>query len=377
MNQSLNQWSSKKIPLTTLPSGHELDLSVYHLKSNKNGPKVYLQSSVHGAEVQGNLVLLELMNYFKNSPLLCGEITMVPLANPYATNHKMGTYTYGRFNPTTGDNWNRLYLDILKLSNFDLVDYVSSIKNLTWDEIKTDFKKTLRKLFESLKDHPKFLSENFKLNYTLQLLSLDHDVMLDLHTGPVACRYLYVAEYEQPVARYLPFDCHLLMPHEFAGAMDEAFFIPWTRLQEELQRQTNNPTRFQDLDIYSFTLEFGSEEKISSLEAKDDAKRILNFLKFLKMIEGEAQKFSPDTRHLTNFKTLYAPVAGLCEILVKPGAEFKQNEVLAKIYQFQNLDPHSPFSCIKEIKAQGPGKVINHYPSSIIQKGAELIQYCS
>jgi hypothetical protein len=51
---------------------------------------------------------------------LHGSITFVHLANPWAVNNKHGTYTFGRYNSVTGDNWNKNYIDIFQIYKDEL-----------------------------------------------------------------------------------------------------------------------------------------------------------------------------------------------------------------------------------------------------------------
>jgi hypothetical protein len=54
---------------------------------------VYIQANMHGAEVQGNAVIFQLLELLKNIELK-GSITLVPYANPVGCNHKNGEYTH-------------------------------------------------------------------------------------------------------------------------------------------------------------------------------------------------------------------------------------------------------------------------------------------
>jgi predicted deacylase len=80
-----------------------------------------------------------------NKTQVHGSITFIPLANPYATNNKHGTYTYGRYNPVTGDNWNRNYRDIIKDAEFNIEEFAQENKDLAWNDIKDKFKEKLEK----------------------------------------------------------------------------------------------------------------------------------------------------------------------------------------------------------------------------------------
>ena len=70
-----------KVPIKELPGGHTLNLNVYRLKGDSPGPHVHIQSNVHGAELQGNVVIFHLINYFLNNSFK-GTITFIPHANP-------------------------------------------------------------------------------------------------------------------------------------------------------------------------------------------------------------------------------------------------------------------------------------------------------
>ena len=86
-----------------------MHVPLYRFKGIRPGPKVYVQSSIHGAEVQGNVVIYHLIQSTSKPLPICGEIILVPNCNPVGTNIKAGEYTLGRFDPINGTNWNRGY----------------------------------------------------------------------------------------------------------------------------------------------------------------------------------------------------------------------------------------------------------------------------
>ena len=60
-----------------------------------------------------------------------GNVTIVPIANPYGLNCKLGEYTLGRFDPVTGDNWNSNYVYLSYLvENFLNINRGPSFKDL-------------------------------------------------------------------------------------------------------------------------------------------------------------------------------------------------------------------------------------------------------
>ena len=113
------KFSKKSIPIKQLPHGESIQLTYFTLESDSPGPHVYLQASVHGSEVQGNVLIYDLLEFLKNNSFK-GKFTFVPMANPWASMQKNYSGTAGRFNPVSGDNWNRNYTDLTKLSEFKL-----------------------------------------------------------------------------------------------------------------------------------------------------------------------------------------------------------------------------------------------------------------
>lgn len=365
-------WTINEYPIKELATGEELKLKTY-TATGRPGPHIHIQASVHGAELQGNAVILQLMEMMKDIDLN-GSITFIPLANPYATNNKHGTYTYGRYNPVTGDNWNRNYVDIIKAGKFDIDGFAKEHKDLPWHKIKEFFKQSLRGLIERYTEEliqKKKLSENNKLNLLLQHLAAPADGILDLHTGPVATRYLYTGEYEKEVAAFLKFKHILIIPNEFDGAMDEASFMPWIHLKEALSKLGREVTP----DIDSFTLEFGSEETFCMKNATKDVESIINYLKYKGMVKGGPEKFEGKYCFLKDYKTIFSPSGGLVDYHFAPGESYKKGDILASFYNLKKIEPANPIiSARSTITAESDGIIINRCPSSSVHQGMELFQ---
>lgn len=368
-------WSKEIIPIKQLATGEQLSITA-HTLSGKEGPHIHIQASVHGAELQGNAVILQLMEYLQKTTLH-GSITFIPLANPFATNNKHGTYTYGRYNPVTGHNWNRNYIDIIQATNTDLTSFCEDNLDLPWHKLKFKYKSLLQNLIDTYAQQitvKKTLNDNNKLNLILQKLAVKADGILDLHTGPTATRYLYSAEYEEEVSKYLLFKNILVIPHSFDGAMDEASFMPWMYLTQKM----NDLGRDITCDVESFTLEFGSEETFCMDNAQKDVESILNYLRYKGMLEEKPKSGTAHYARLENYQTIFSPSGGLVDYRVSPGDHYKKDDILANIFQLKDLDPTDPFgSTITQVKALNDGIVINRCPSSAVHEGMELLQIMS
>lgn len=366
-----NKISKRKISLNELPSGEELSLKVIEVDGSFDGPHCYIQASVHGAEHQGNAVIFKLLEYLEHNPIL-GKLTILPIANPLALNTKIGSYTYGRFNSITGDNWNRLYFDFSK-SSLEIVEFAKDHVETNEKDIIKEYKKLLKELILNKKaGHTEYGPRyNGLLNLTLQELATDSDYVLDLHTGGRATRYLYVPEYLEDKSKDLHFPHRLIIPNEFGGAMDEAMFMPWINLQKEFKALG----RDYEIPFESYTVELGSEELISLEAAETDLAYILNYLHQRGIIENPPVSAPESMQYkckLSDYKTYYAPRGALYDYLVQPGEVFKKGDVLAVGLNFENLYRDEPVKF--DLLAMEDGIMINQFPSSSVPSGAELLQ---
>lgn len=360
-------------------SGDSLTSVVFELEGLK-GPEVYIQSSMHGAELQGNGVIHHLLEFFEQNTLK-GKMTLIPLVNPVASNAHNGGHTQGRFEFMSGENWNRLYTDILRK---DELETKLNLRNFVGDnleesevEIRKKFKKKLK---DALTHYKKFLAANPRgldglrtHHLDLQIKASSADIVLDLHTGPVATDYLYVADYMKERARDANFPFMLVIPSEFAGAMDEACFSPWVGLVQEFENHGRNISNHFD----AFTVELGSEELLDLALAKTQTFRLLQYLAHKGVCEmSEVKKWgkglsNPKEQYwclLKDYRRYYSPSGGLIHYKKKPAEFFEAGETLFEILNFKEKKH------LTEINARYDGIVIYHHTSSSVREGTNIMQ---
>jgi len=90
----MNVFKKRIMHVGEMASGAKLTVPVYsflvkNVVETVSAPSVYIQANMHGAEVQGNAVIFQLLELLKNIDIN-GDITLVPYANPVACNHKNG-----------------------------------------------------------------------------------------------------------------------------------------------------------------------------------------------------------------------------------------------------------------------------------------------
>lgn len=361
----MNKLIKEHLVVAQNASGRNMNVPLYRFIGAQPGPKVYIQSSIHGAEVQGNVVIYHLIQQLKKIPI-CGEILLVPNCNPIGTNIKAGEYTLGRFDPVNGTNWNRGYhFDQTFVEEFAttilLSESVSSIKQRFRVAMKTQLQDKLSEKWG--------LGLAQTLNLMLQQLAFDADYVLDLHNGPVSTRHVYVPEYAKASASLFNIPYIIFIPQVFSGALDEATFCPWWLLTDLVNNQREQAIHF---NVEAFTLEMGSQEVISFHDGKFDAKSILTFLTAKNVLtdsELKPEKMSRKAVMLKDYKILYSKQGGVVEYMVKPGELAAKGQVLARVLNVDNLESDDATS---DILAPCDLVAILHFPSASVLSGTQL-----
>jgi predicted deacylase len=284
----------KSLKTRNLISGDTLTIPYYEWQGSPDHPSVYIQAGIHGQEYMGYGVALCLIEYFKKNPPK-GKVTLVPKVNPYGMNVKMGDTTYGRFDPTTGANWNRNYANWLK----DPEEFASAHQGQSWSQIK----EALRTEAKHALTRTEPQSYQDKLAYQLQVLAIQHDIMLDLHCDGISLPYIYCPDYALDYAKQLEFDYHLTAHRFFKGSFDHAMVYPFWAVFEYMRFPSDQ------LDMMAFTLELGNKEYFDLERCQKFADRIVKFLQtpYKKAADNPKQYAC----HQREFIDIYSPQAGM------------------------------------------------------------------
>lgn len=379
----MNFFTKELMHVGEMASGAKLTVPVYSYKPEKiTAPNVYIQANMHGAEVQGNAVIFQLLELLKECDIQA-NITLVPYANPVACNHKNGEYTLGRFDPITGVNWNRMY-------HFDdaiINPFVEQHIDASAAEIQSNFEQLLLDKIENKLDHNIWgLTTGQRIAYQLQRMAHQADLVLDLHTGPISSKHLYCPEYAKASANYFDIPHTIFIPNDFDGAMDEATFCPWWSLQQAFESSGRNFTMGEGAFAKeSFTVELGSQEQIDLAVAHQDAISILSYLQYKGVIAGNndsanlPQDFLPQqmTRYacyLSDYKALYSPMGGMVDYLAEFGKPLAAGEPLARILRMDNYssDGSEDEGPLHNICLDSQVLPILHFASASVNQGTEL-----
>jgi uncharacterized protein len=348
------------IPILQLASGDLLSLQLYRFQGGKPGPKVYLQANLHGAEIVGNAVIHQLLEWLASleTHQLNGEIWIVPVCNPLATNQRSHYFSTGRFNPYDGKDWNRIFWDYEKEAE-DLLDFARSHLHLDAETVQRSYRERIQIQFEQLREKLRSpasapLSEHYRFH--LQSLCLDADYLIDLHsTSNQGLDYLYYFSGREASAKLFGLDSGILLDRYDGDAFDEAFIKPWLAL-EQCFAQLGREFRF---DLEAWTLELGAGMQMNPTSVRRGVLGLQNYLIQKKIVQGVVlpQSISKQQMYLTRtsqVKKYYSPYGGMVYPKVALGTSVRQGQALYQLLSF-NKQSHCPTQI--EIAAERDGIV--------------------
>lgn len=319
-------------PLLSASLGTQREIISYHF-GKPSAKQVYIQAALHGDELPGIAVAWYLKKKFaelETADRLNAQITLVPVANPLALGqHWHGTHL-GRFDMTSGQDFNRQFPAIgpaLEISLHDkLTDDTAQNRQLIRDAIADYFSTHLP------------LTELESQRHTLMRMACQADLMIDLHCDWEAVPHLYTTPQAwpdiEPLARYLGTEVQLIAEVSGGEPFDEACCEPWQYLQHTLKHRFPLPQGLRPV-----TLELRGVRDVSHAYAEKDAEAIVNALIHGGYINGSATAL-PTLRNpavpLAACEYITAPHSGVILHRREIGEWIKLGEVVAEI-----LDPLS------------------------------------
>ena len=365
------------IPIQHLASGDRIFLQVYQFIGAKPGKKAYLQANLHGAEIVGNAVIHQLIEFLSNldDTQLTGEIWLVPVCNPLSTNQRSHFFATGRYNPYDGRDWNRIFWDYHKECD-DLAAFAASQINLQPDEIRqnylsriqTSFNKQLTKI-----NSPLGVPFRESYRYQLQSLCLDVNYVIDIHSSSnQAIDYLYSFHSREESAKAFLLPYSILMKEYNGDTFDEAFLNPWLALEHKLA-ELGKPIQF---DLESWTLELGSGMVMNPESVTKGVLGIKNYLSQHGILTIPGFPLAETGAYSINFITksqiqeYYAPMGGMIQSRVELGSEIKAGQLL---YQLLVFNKNGELPTLIDILAETDGLVFNVSTSYGVNQGEYVL----
>jgi predicted deacylase len=316
--------------LTQNTPGVRLELQSLHYGTPGKGPKATLQAALHADEIPGLLVghhLRARLAALEAEGRIVGEVVLVPVANPIGLAQRVLQAVEGRFELTTGENFNRHYADL-----FDTVARQVDGK-LTFDPTHNValIRDALREAAAALPARSALES----LRRTLLGLSIDADIVLDLHCDSQAVMHLYTETSAwpqvEPLARLLGCEAALLADVSGDHPFDEACSTLWPRLAARFGSATPIPGA-----CVAVTVELRGEADVTHAFAERDAQALIDYLAWQGVISGAPAELPParcDATPLAGSIPVNAPHGGVVVYLREPGASVTAGEHIADLIE--------------------------------------------
>lgn len=379
------------IPIVELASGDRLSLQVYRFVGISPGPKAYLQANLHGAEISGNAVIGELIEFLQtlNPQQLRGEICLVPTCNPMGINQRSHHFSSGRYNPYDGRDWNRIFWDYTK--NHHLRDFAKAHLQATPAVVQTNFRNQILRSFQKIAnklDSPRSVPFYECYRYHLQSLCLDANYVIDLHSSTnEALNHLYCCQTREESAQAFLFDYGILLDEYDGDAFDEAFIRPWLVL-EQLFAQLGRNLRF---DVEAWTLEIGGGMTMDSEAVAAGVRGIKNYLATKGVLDlpdfpmapaalgnrspqaeasDAAQKRPIRLVPKTDIQTYYAPRGGMVQKLCEVGTNIQKGDLL---YEMLCFPRENQFPQVHEVRADADGMVFDRANNHSANQGDYIV----
>ncbi|WP_254565776.1 succinylglutamate desuccinylase/aspartoacylase family protein [Oscillatoria sp. HE19RPO] len=349
------------IPIVQLASGDRLFIQVYKFIGDNPGPKAYIQSNLHGAEIAGNAVIHQLIEFLQgvDDSQIHGEIWLVPVCNPLGINQRSQHFSSGRYHSYDGKDWNRIFWDYEKETT-DIQEFATSQINLNPEEIEKKYRKIILKKFHQLQKDINAASgvpfvEQYR--YQLQSLSLDANYVIDCHSSTnQGLDYLYYFNSREESSKAFLLDYAILMTEYDGDAFDEAGMKPWLALENSFAKQ-GKPIQF---DVESWTLELGTGMQMNPQSVAKGVRGIQNYLAQKGMLNIPGFPLPETAFHSVLFiakdriRKYYATAGGMIQNRLPLGTVVKKGDCL---YQLLSFNKTGELPQIIDIPAVEPGLI--------------------
>jgi predicted deacylase len=319
---------STKHPIAIEDNVATFTLTSFHYGTPGAGKKVYIQASLHADEVPAMLVahfLRQELERLDAEGRIRGEIILVPAANPIGLSQTIHGTPFGRYDLSTGVNFNRAYKHVAE-------DLKKSLAGKLGKDAEANVALIREHARSSLAAWSPTTSGGL-LKKTLLSMAIDADIMLDLHCDNEAVLHMYagepLAEAVQPLATLMGAHALLLARESGGEPFDEACSRLWWDLAEHFGPEVAIPPAG-----IAVTVELRGENDVRYDLAQADAQALLHYLAHMGVLDVAVAPMPEPLcgpTPLDAVEPLSAPHSGVLVFLKKLGDRVAAGEAVAEI----------------------------------------------
>ena len=347
------------ISLLQSTPGTERNLTVYRFGRPGARPKVYLQAAIHANELPGVMALhhlLPMLDKAQADGRIRGEIVVVPSCNPIGYSQFLNAQHLGRFHFLGRDNFNRNHFDLSEAVAARVKGKLGPDADANVEMIRTAALASLRAIRPG--------NEITSWRKALLGLSIDADIVLDLHCDAEAALHLFISARDIEPAKVLAADlgveaCLHNAPYPTALTFSGVNGALWARLQE----------RFPDHPIpsacFSSTVEYRGQAKVTDEQGAADARNLYRYLVRRRAISGNAGRLPRAKCAITPISGMdvgYAPVTGMLTYKAEAGARVRKGQVICEVIDPIAGDPRRRHA----LKSAAAGVLFSRRPNGAL-----------
>jgi predicted deacylase len=326
-------------------SGGNYQLSSFHFGEPGRGKKVYIQAALHADEVPGMLVsqfLRKALLAAEADGSLVGEVILVPAANPLGLAQAIHGAPFGRFDLSTGTNFNRAYKHVAEDLKVSLTGKLGADAAANVSLIREHARASVADWQPS--------TDAEALKKILLGLAIDADIVLDLHCDNEAVVHIYtgtpLADAIAPLSALMGAHAVLLALEAGEEPFDEACSRLWWDLERHFGPATPIP-----MACLSTTVELRGEMDVDYQLAGQDAGALLAFLAHSGVLAVPPPPLPAalcEPTPLEGVEPLHAPHSGVLVFLQPLGARLDAGTAVADL-----IDPVS--GAVTTVRNSVPG----------------------
>ena len=324
-----------RIALPQMTPGTRRHIVMHRFGKAGARPKAYLQAAIHANELPGVMALHHLMPMLAaadRARRIRGEIIVVPTVNPIGLAQLVGNNHLGRYELLGRENFNRNWPELAAL-------VAERIGSRLGRDARANVAAVRRAALAALAALAP-VNELQALRAAIMVLSVNADIVLDLHCDVQAALHLFISRKDWPgPAEALAADIGAQAtlynePYPDVLTFSGANGAMWARLAE----------RFPAADIpqacLSATIEYRGQHDVNHRFGEADAKNLFRFLVRRGIIAGRAgpvPRLKARATPIAGMDVGYVPKPGILTYLAREGERVKKGQAVCEV-----IDPADP-----------------------------------
>jgi hypothetical protein len=321
--------AKRTIELPAMTPGSGRSIAVHRFGKIGARPKAYLQAAIHANELPGAMALHHLMPMLVEADrrgLIKGEIVLVPTVNPIGLSQLVGNTHVGRYDLLGRENFNRNWHDLS-----------GPVAERVGHQLGANAQANIALIRSAALDAlgaMKPMTELQTLRVEVMKLSIDADIVLDLHCDADAALHLFISRRDWPgpagdLAADIGAEATLYNdPYPEALTFSGVNGALWARLANRF------PGAAIPQACLAATVEYRGQHDVSHELGGSDAGNLYRFLMRRGIISGRAGKLPPlraEPTPIGGMDVGYSPATGILVYHVAKGSRVRKGQPICEV----------------------------------------------